>query len=70
MPKKNQTPVITHVEILSLAIAQLERRVDEWRPMVAGMEGAEALLETCCHDDLRKIEALKEMYRIETGTDY
>lgn len=70
MSKKKGAPVITQVEIISLALSCLEGRVAEWRRKLEGKADAEELLEACCRNDLNKIEALKVLYYMETGTDY
>lgn len=69
-------PTITHVEIICLAIQALSRKIHESdervdlcdnitnREIAAKMRDMEqAILKP-------KMEALKEMYRIETGTNY
>ena len=71
-----EKPVITHVEIICLAIQALSRKIRESdervdlcdnitsREIAAEMRDAEqAILKP-------KMEALKEMYRIETGTNF
>ena len=71
-----EKPVITHVEIICLAIQALSRKIHESdervdlcdnitsREIAAEMRDAEqAILKP-------KMEALKEMYRIETGTNF
>ena len=71
-----EKPVITHVEVICLAIQALSRKIHESdervdlcdnitsREIAAEMRDAEqAILKP-------KMEALKEMYRIETGTNF
>ena len=70
MAKRKPEPVITHTEILCYAIRHLAVRVDGWRKATATMENAEEALADICKRELTQIAALKELYRIETGTDY
>ena len=74
MPKSK--PVITHVEILCLAIQAVSRKLHEYDQMVDECDTAAA---AAVAKELRdqnaaiyspKLEALKEMYRIETGTNF
>lgn len=75
MAKKN-TPIITHTEILCLAIQSVARKIHEHDDMVdkcnnaAEREMAVAMRDQTAAIWKPKLEALKEMYRIETGTDF
>lgn len=73
---KDTAPIITHTEIICLAIQALARKIHECdervdlcdnipaREIAAEMRDRElAVLKP-------KMAALKEMYRIETGTDF
>jgi len=68
--RKNPEPIITQTEILCYAIRWLETRVGEWRRATATMENADEALSEICGRELAQISALKELYYIQTGTDY
>ena len=69
MAKKN-TPLITHTEILCLAIRNLEQELKTKTQYYEGIPECQTFLEAALKELTPKLEALKEMYRIETGTDY
>ena len=73
MAKKKPEPVITHTELLNLAYRTLEREVQEWRNTLAkaghATEEDEANVEAICSVQLRKMEAIRQMYFYETGTE-
>lgn len=75
MAKKDK-PIITHTEILCLAIESLENTIRGWDENVEkGKDEAtrKMLIEMREQTVARltpKLEALKSMYKIETGTDY
>ena len=71
-----QKPIITHTEILCLAIQAAARKLHEYDEMVDrcdNMAAREMIAEARAkHEAIwaPKLEALKEMYRIETGTNF
>lgn len=69
---KRTTPIITHTEIYTRAIRTVEAEIDEWRRRCAGFHQEERdRFFSAATEELRiKLAALKEMYHIETGTDY
>lgn len=69
---RKPTPIITHTEILSRAIRTVEAEIDEWRRRCAGFpqEERDALFNASTDELRRKLETLKQMYLIETGTEY
>lgn len=69
MAKKN-TPVITHTEILCYAIRNLENEIEEMRKRCEGKPGAEEFLKDTTDRLMPKMDAIKEMYRFETGHEY
>lgn len=75
MATKN-TPVITHVEIICLAIQALSRKIhesDERVDLCDNITSREIAAEMRAREQAilkPKMEALKEMYRIETGTNF
>lgn len=73
MAKKKPTPAITYTEILVLAYRSLEREVQGWREALAQAKHAteedENNVNAICAVQLRKMDAIRTLYRIETGTD-
>lgn len=72
MPKKKPEPVLTHTELLCLAYRTLEQDVRHWEEALEKLppeEKTEGLLSGICHDQLRKMDAIRTMYRLETGTE-
>lgn len=67
---RRQTPIITHTEILSRAIRSIDQEIGTWRDRCEGIPDGERMLADATADLSVKLDALKEMYRIETGTDY
>lgn len=76
MAKKKTTPFITHTEILCLAIQAVSRKLHEYDEMVdscgniADREMAAELRDQHAAIYAPKLEALKSLYKIETGTDF
>lgn len=70
MPKSK--PIITHTEIISRAIRSIETEIDKWRDCCKGFpeEQAESFFDASTKDMRAKLDALKQMYLIETGTNY
>lgn len=66
---KQHKPIITHTEILCLAIRSLENELDKTQFYGDFPEG-KAFKDKTVNELTPKLEALKEMYRIETGTEY
>lgn len=67
---KNTTPIITHVEILSRAIRSVEEEIRNQEEIMGEIPECKEMLAAFVAERAPKLEALKEMYRIETGTDY
>ena len=70
MARKTVEPVITHTEILCRAIRNIEHEIRTQTSYMGGIPECEALLQAYVSERTPKLEALKEMYRIETGTAY
>lgn len=64
------TPVISHVEILCRAIRNIEDEIKNQEAYMGGIPEREAMLAAFVNERRPKLDALKEMYRIETGTNY
>ena len=69
MANKKQ-PVITHVEILCRAIRSVEEELKSKTAFMGGIPECETALSVFVNEQRQKLDALKEMYRIETGTNY
>lgn len=75
MAKKN-TPTITHTEILCLAIQSAARKLHEYDEMVDKCDNSAAREIAATARDHNaaiwgpKLAALKDLYKIETGTDF
>lgn len=77
MPKKTPRPVITHTEILCHAIRDIEAHIAQWHESFASlpeadlsiMSAAERTREVCARE-IGQLDALKQMYLFETGTEY
>ena len=67
---KKSTPIITYVEILCNAMRNIENEIKNQQSYMGGIPECEALLKAYVDERTQKLEALKEMYRIETGTNY
>ena len=68
MARKNATPVLTHTEILCLAIRAIDADIGRWRERCEGLP--EDVFERSVADLLAKRSALKDLYHVETGTEY
>ena len=67
---KKTTPIITHVEILCIAIRSIEDEIRNQEETLGDNPAFKDMLAAYVAERTPKLEALKEMYRIETGTDY
>lgn len=69
---KKITPIITQTEILARAINSVLAEIEEWRSRCNGLPKDQA--ETCFNASTmelkEKLDALKILYRIETGTAF
>jgi hypothetical protein len=70
--KKKSAPVITYTEILNRAINSIQAEVEDWRSKCESFpkDQAEALFTQATAELVSKLEALKQLYAIETGADY
>lgn len=69
---KKANPIITHTEIIGRAIGSIEAEIADWRQKSNGnpevfMTG---MFEIATAELREKLDALKTLYRIETGTNY
>ena len=69
--KTKTEPVITYTEILARAITSVENEIEEWHRKAAGFpkEQRETMIAQATKEPVRKLEALKILYSIETGTN-
>ena len=72
MAKQKSEPIITHVDIYARAIRNVQDEIKTWEDRsekIPPEQRAEVLDQATAH--LRpKLDALKELYRIESGRDY
>ena len=69
MAKKRPDPALTHTGLLCLAYRALEQDVRNWETSLANLPAEERRLEKICETQLRQMEAIRQMYLIETGTN-
>lgn len=69
MPRKKPEPVITHTELLCLAYRALEQDVRHWEVALEKLPPEERHLEEICAPQLRKMEAIRQLYLLETGVE-
>lgn len=67
---KKITPIITHVEILSRAIRSIEDEIRNQEEVMGNNPAFKDMLAAYIAERTPKLEALKEMCRVETGTYY
>ena len=70
MARKNNTPAITHTEIYCYAIRELTREIDDWEKKTEGHPELRNNIDQVNAPLIAKREALREMYRLETGVEY
>lgn len=63
-------PIITHTKTLCYAILHLQNEIKAMEERCEGKPGGEEFLEHFVAQFAPELEALKEMYRIETGVEY
>ncbi len=72
MARKQPEPIITHSEIYSRAIRSIQDEIKAWEDRCEGLpqeQKDDIVCRSTAH--LRpKLEALKEMYRFESGDEY
>ena len=68
---KKTTIIITHTEILSRAIRSVEEDIADWHKKCEGLPLAQkdAMEEAATKELREKLEILKTLYRIETGSE-
>ena len=67
MAKKRPTPLLTHTAILCLALRCCERDI---RDVETKWYASPETVEITTQEPRERLEILKELYRIETGTEY
>ena len=69
---KKTTPIITHTEVICYAIRALETQIEDWKLRSEQVSDAEIvkMAEEAIANLTLKLDALKEMYRFETGHEY
>ena len=69
MPKKKPTPAITHIELLCLASNWLTQEIRRWQVACADLPNGEEQAAMICERQLRQLDAIRQMYLLETGTE-
>ena len=67
---KKTNPIITNTEILCYAIRHLQQEINHMVAYCDGIPEKEEFLKFFVDQRIPKLEALKTLYLIETGTDY
>lgn len=67
MKNKGTAPIITHAEILCLAIKGIMSEINHWRDICGD---SFEYFHKATEIPRGKLEALKTLYKIETGSDY
>lgn len=69
---KKATPIITQAEIISRAIISIEAEIEEWNGKCATLaqEQRDTMFAAATVELRAKLDALKTLYRIETGADF
>lgn len=72
MAKKQPEPTITHVEIYSRAIRNILDEIKTWEDRCEGFpqEQKDDMVSRSTAHLRPKLDALKEMYRFESGSEY
>lgn len=72
MAKRQQEPIITHVEIYSRAIRNILDEIKSWEDRCEGLpqEQKDDMVNGATAHLRPKLDALKEMYRLESGIEY
>lgn len=65
---KKEAPIITHTEILSRAARSIELEIEDWERKES-LPGAAGMLDQVISGLREKLEALRTLYHIETGSD-
>lgn len=69
---KKTAPIITHTEMICYTIRYIEAQIEEWKTRCAQLKGVE--VDEIAAEQVAylnpKLDALKEMYRFETGQEY
>ncbi len=69
---KKTNPIITHTEILNRAIHDIEGEIESWQLRCEGLpeDLREKMFDSSTKELRAKLDAMKTLYSIETGTDY
>ena len=67
MAKRDQ-PIITYAEILARAARNFQDEIDIWEKRLKGLLEGEELLEQSTKELRAKLDAIRTLYHIETGS--
>lgn len=68
MPKKKEAFILTHTEIYARAIRTVESDIAVWQERCNGLP--QEHFEQCTAHLRQKLDALKQLYKLECGNDY
>lgn len=69
MAKKRPEPVLTHTELLCLAARALEHDIRRWEEACRDLPDADIRVAEICERQIKQLDAIRQMYLIETGTE-
>ena len=69
MAKKKPTPAITHIELLCYAANWLNADIRKWEEACSDMPNAEEQAALICERQINQLNAIRQMYYLETGTE-
>lgn len=67
---QNKSISITHTEILARAAQNIEAEIRTWEDKVSGNQEIAEMAVPMLEPLREKLEAVKTLYQIETGTEY
>ena len=70
MARKKPSPAITYTAILNYAINYLTMDIRNWENALAELPDCDERLAEICARQIAEIEALKQMYKFETGEEF
>ena len=69
MAKRKPEPALTHTGLLCLAARALEGDIRKWAEACADSPDGEEMLQHICAVPIRQLEAIRQMYYLETGEE-
>lgn len=69
MARKKPEPALTHTELLCLAARTLEADIRHWEEACADLPDGAARAAEICERQIKQLDAIRQMYLIETGVE-